>query len=62
MAFFYYKGFGWHAFRRQNVTFRLEAMKQARHSSVDMTLLYTLTDAERERQPIDAMFADLKGI
>lgn len=62
----YYKGFGWHAFRRQNITWRqhagatpMEAMKQAGHSSVDMTLLYTLNDAERESKQVDAMFERL---
>lgn len=62
----YYKGFGWHAFRRQNVTWRvqggatpIEAMRAAGHSSVDMTLLYTLPDAERESRQVDAMFERL---
>jgi len=62
----WYKGFGWHAFRRQNITWRvqggatpIEAMRAAGHSSVDMTLLYTLPDSERERQQVDAMFERL---
>ncbi len=63
----YYKGFGWHAFRRQNITWRqtiggatpLEAQKAARHGSVDMTLLYTLRDSERERNQVDLMFEKL---
>jgi integrase len=62
----WYKGFGWHAFRRQNVTWRqhagatpTEAMRAAGHSSMDMTLLYTLSDAERERSQVDAMFERL---
>lgn len=63
----YYKGFGWHAFRRQNITWLqtvgdakpLEAMKLARHSSIDMTLLYTLKDAERETAQQQAMFDEL---
>lgn len=62
----YYKGFGWHAFRRQNITWRqhagatpLEAMKQAGQNSVDMTLLYTLQDPERERAQVDSMFERL---
>lgn len=64
---FYYEGFGWHAFRRQNITLRqhfgatpLEAMRAAGHASLDMTLLYTLTDPTRERQQIDAMFAAIQ--
>ena len=65
----YYKGFGWHAFRRQNITWRqtiggatpLEAQRAAGQASLDMTYLYTLPDAERERQQINAMFAELMG-
>ena len=60
----YYPGFGWHAFRRQNVTWRqqegatpLEAMRAAGHTRVDTTMLYTLTDAEREREQVEKMFA-----
>jgi integrase len=59
----YYQGFGWHAFRRESVTMRqqagatpIEAMKQAGHSSLDMTALYTLSDPAREREQVDAMF------
>ena len=63
----YYPGFGWHAFRRQNITWRqqaggatpLEAMRAAGHGSVDMTLLYTLRDSERERAQVQAMFDKL---
>jgi integrase len=63
----YYPGFGWHAFRRQNITWLqtlggakpLEAMKLGRHTSLDMTLLYTLTDAERETAQQNAMFEKL---
>lgn len=65
----YYPGFGFHAFRRQNITWRqtiggaepLEAMKGARHGSLDMTLLYTLTDHERETAQQQAMFDYLMG-
>ena len=59
----YYPGFGWHAFRRANVTYRqhagatpLEAQRAAGHSTLDMTMLYTLRDAEREKRQVDAMF------
>lgn len=63
----YYPGFGWHAFRRLNVTWRqtvggatpLEAQKAAGHASLDMSLLYTLNDAERERDQVQAMFDKL---
>jgi integrase len=62
----YYEGFGWHAFRRSNITLRqhfgatpLEAMRAAGHNSLDMTLLYTVNDPQREREQIDRMFAAL---
>jgi integrase len=59
----YYQGFGWHAFRRQNITWKqqvagatpLEAQKAARHASLDMTYLYTLNDRERETSQQQAM-------
>src|SRR5579871_5857822 len=65
----YYNGFGWHAFRRQNITWRqqvggatpLEAQRAARHASLDMTYLYTLTDTERETAQQQAMFDQLAG-
>lgn len=63
----YYRGFGWHAFRRANITFRqqiggatpLEAQRAARHASLDMTYLYTLSDHERESSQQQAMFDKL---
>lgn len=66
----YYPGFGWHAFRRQNITWLqtiggakpLEAMKAGRHTSLDMTLLYTLSDAEREMSQQQAMFDKLMEV
>jgi integrase len=66
----YYPGFGWHAFRRQNITWRqqvggatpLEAQKAARHASLDMTYLYTLPDAERETVQQQKMFDLLLGL
>jgi integrase len=65
----YYPGFGWHAFRRQNITWKqqlggatpLEAQKAGRHSSLDMTYLYTLTDPERETHQQQRMFEALLG-
>jgi hypothetical protein len=65
----YYEGFGWHAFRRQNITWKqqlggatpLEAQKAGRHSSLDMTYLYTLTDPERETLQQQRMFEALLG-
>lgn len=66
----YYPGFGWHAFRRQNVSWRqtvggaspFEAMKAAGHTRVDMTMLYTITDAERERGQVEAIMDKLTGV
>lgn len=63
----YYPGFGWHAFRRQNVTWRqqvggatpLEAQRAAGHGNLDMTYLYTLPNPERERAQVQAMFDKL---
>ena len=59
----YYSGFGWHAFRRQNITWRqqagatpFEAQKSAGHAQPNMTFQYTLTDAERERDQVGRMF------
>ena len=66
----YYQGFGWHAFRRQNITWRqqvggatpLEAQRAAGHGSLDMTYLYTLNDAEREGSQVQAMFDKLMEV
>jgi hypothetical protein len=47
---FYWKGFGWHALRREAVTAAGsvlgigQAMKMAGHSTADMSILYTLSD------------------
>lgn len=65
----YYPGFGWHAFRRANVTLRqtvggasaIEAQKGAGHSSLDMTMLYTVTDAEREQEQVSKVYDYLMG-
>lgn len=65
----YYPGFGWHAFRRQSISWRqsiggatpLEAQKAARHTSLDMTYLYSLTDHERETAQQQRMFDELLG-
>jgi integrase len=64
----YYQGFGMHVFRRLNVTWRqqagasaLEAQKAAGHSSVDMTMLYTQTDAEREREHVEKILERIDG-
>jgi integrase len=64
----YHPGFGMHVFRRLYVTWRqeagatpLEAMKGAGHSKVDTTLLYTITDEERERQQVDWILERIMG-
>lgn len=56
----YWTGFGMHAFRRVNITWRqqegasaIEAMKAAGHSSPSTTWLYTLTDTKRETEQVD---------
>lgn len=55
----YREGFGMHVFRRLNVTWRqqvgatfIEAQKAAGHTSVDMTMLYTQTEDQREREHV----------
>lgn len=56
----YYPGFGWHAFRRENITLRqtlggatpMEASKAAGHSSVDMSLEYFLNDHARQADQV----------
>jgi integrase len=62
----YHEGFGMHVFRRLNVTWRqqagatpIEAQKAAGHASLDMTMLYTQTEDERERQHVDTMLGRL---
>lgn len=65
----YYPGFGWHALRRAHITYRqslggatpLEAQRAARHASLDMTLLYTLSDVERETMQQQRMWDALLG-
>ena len=57
----YHEGFGMSVFRRLNVTWRqtiggatpTDAQKQAGHTSLDMTMLYTQTEEEREREQIN---------
>jgi integrase len=66
----YYEGFGWHALKRANVSWRqslggatpLEAMKAAGHTKVDTTMLYTLTDAERECEQVAKLYSAVMGI
>lgn len=63
----YYVGFGWHAFRRENITLRqtlggatpMEASKAAGHSSVDMSLVYFLDDHARQAEQVSKMLGAL---
>lgn len=64
----YFAGFGMHSFRRMSVTWRqevgatpLEAMRSAGHTSLDMTQLYSVQDAERERAQVQAMLERIGG-
>jgi integrase len=56
---FYFEGFGWHSFRRQNITVlqeegatAFEAMAQAGHSRPSMTGEYTIVGFERREQAV----------
>jgi integrase len=62
----YHEGFGMHVFRRLNVTWRqqegatpVEAQKAAGHTSLDMTMLYTQTEDQREREHVDKILKRL---
>lgn len=64
----YYRGFGWHAFRRQNITWRqqvgataYEAQKSAGHTRPSTTYDYTLVDVNREKDQVYAMFDLVMG-
>ena len=56
---FYFPGFGWHSFRRQNLTgiqeegaTPFEAQAQAGHSKPTMTADYTIVSLERRKQTV----------
>lgn len=56
---FYFEGFGWHSFRRQNITgmqevgaTTFEAMAQAGHSRASMTEEYTVVGFARREQAV----------
>jgi integrase len=56
---FYFEGFGWHSFRRQNLTLiqeegasAFEAMAQAGHSRPAMTSEYTIIGLQRREQAV----------
>src|SRR5207253_8573401 len=55
----YFPGFGWHSFRRQNITriqdegaTRFDAQQQAGHSRPSMTDDYTIIDFERREKAV----------
>ena len=56
-----------HMFRRLNVTWRqtiggatpIQAQKQAGHTSLDMTMLYTQTEQERDRGQVTKILEHL---
>jgi integrase len=60
----YFEGFGMHTFRRLSISWRqeagatpFEAMKAAGHAKPETTWLYTITDADRERAHVEAIWA-----
>ena len=64
----YWKGFGWHTFRRQSISWRqeagatpFEAMCAAGHSRPDTTWLYTISDETREEEQLGRMWERLTG-
>lgn len=65
---FYFEGFGWHSFRRQNITVlqeegatAFEAMAQAGHSRPSMTGEYTIVGFERREQAVRRLQERLFG-
>jgi integrase len=66
---FYFEGFGWHSFRRQNITVlqeegatAFEAMAQAGHSRPSMTGEYTIVGFERREQAVRRLQERLLGV
>jgi integrase len=64
----YFEGFGWHSFRRQNLTLMqeegasaFETMAQAGHSRPSMTSEYTIVGLERRKQAVLRVQARLLG-
>ena len=65
---FYFEGFGWHSFRRQNLTLiqeegatAFEAQAQAGHSRPGMTSDYTIVGLERREQAVRRVQERLLG-
>lgn len=64
----YYPGFGFHAFRRLSITWAqqagatpIEAARQAGHTTTKMTMLYSLTDVDREQERANKVSRLLAG-
>lgn len=64
----YYPGFGFHTFRRLSITLAqragatpIEAAKQAGHTDTRMTMLYSLTDVDREQERANKVSRLLAG-
>lgn len=63
----YWKGFGWHAFRREAITSMaafadpIQAMRLAGHTRMEVTLLYGLNDLSRQSAAI-CRFQEQLGI
>jgi integrase len=64
----YFPGFGMHSFRRASITWRqelgatpIEAMRAAGHTRIDTTMLYTIADADREREQVQKMMERIGG-
>lgn len=64
----YFEGFGWHSFRRQNLTVlqeegatAFEAMAQAGHSRTAMTSEYTIVDLNRREEAVRRLQTRLFG-
>lgn len=63
----YWKGFGFHAFRREAVTEHAEkigaaqAQRMAGHSKADMTLHYTLADRQAQEAAVRALQERVRG-
>lgn len=64
----YWKGFGFHTFRRQNITWRqevgahvYEAQKSAGHARPSTTWDYTLVDERRERDQVERILGRVRN-
>jgi integrase len=63
-----FAGFGLHTFRRMHITWKqevgatpIEAMKSAGHTNVNMTYLYSIVDASREKEQVQRLLDRVRG-